>query len=117
MDYFPSNVFKISLFLVGFFIIYGIVIYLMRNRIIKYISSQSNEKKLKLHQTFSKIISLFKILFWLSPIFLIQMIFDLFILRYDLFFIELFFGVVIYVGLLIAYSYFKMVLKTVNNGK
>ena len=116
MDYFSSDVFKVSLFLVGFFVFYGIIIYLMMNRIIKYFLAQPDEKRLKIYQGFSKVMPLFKILFWILPIFLIQMILNLFLHRYELFFFELSSGVVAFVGLFIAYLYIKMILKVASNG-
>jgi len=116
MNYFSSDVFKISLFLVGFFILYGIIIYLMRNRIIKYILTQTDEKKLKMYQSFSKLMPIYKAIFWILPIFLILQILKLFTDQKDLFFLEVSSGVVVYVALYITYLYSKMVLKVTGNG-
>ena len=116
MDYFSSGLFEASLSLVGFLIIYGIIIYLMRNRIIKYILAQSDEKRFKLHQGFSKTMSVYKFLFWMSPIILVQIIFNLSIHRYDNVFVEISFGVIVYVAVLIVFLFSKMILKAADNG-
>jgi len=114
MNYFSSDVFKISLFLVGFFIVYGIIVYLMRNLIIKGILVQPDEKRLKTYQAFSKVIRLCKTLFWILPLFLVNATLNLFMRRYELLFFEISSVVVVFVALLVAFLYIKMILKAVG---
>ena len=114
MNYFSSDLFKISLSLVAFLVIYGIVIYLMRNRIIKYVLVQPDEKRLKTYQAFSKVIRLCKILFWILPLFLVNATLNLFMRRYELLFFEISSVVVVFVALLVAFLYIKMILKAVG---
>ena len=116
MDYFSSDAFKVSLFLVGFFTIYGIIIYLTRNRIIKYILVQPDEKRLKTYQAFSKIMTLIKILFWINSISLLLQTVRLFISQYDLFFFMISMGIVIYIALFEVFLLSKMVLMATENG-
>jgi hypothetical protein len=116
MDYFSSDAFKVSLFLVGFFIVYGIIIYLMRNRIIKYILAQPDEKRLKTYKSFSKIMPLIKILFWIISISLVLQILKLFTSQYDLFFFMISMGIVMYIALFVVFLFSKMVLNATGNG-
>lgn len=116
MNYFSSDVFRISLLLVAFLVVYGILVYLMRNRIIKYISAQPDEKKLKIYQTFSKLMPMYKVIFWILPIFLVLQILKIFTDQKELFFFEVSSGFVVYVALFITYLYSKMVLKVTGNG-
>jgi len=116
MDYFSSDVFKISLFLVVFFIFYGLIIYLIKDRIINHTLAQSDEKRLKIYEAFSRVMRIYKILLWISPIFLVSMLLNLFLHRYDSFFFEMSSVVVVFVAFFIAYLYSKMILKAAGNG-
>ena len=111
MDYFSSDVFKVSLFLVAFFVVYGVVIYLMKEQIIKYILAQPDEKKLKLYQGFSKIMPLYKHLFWMLHISLVLTILRIFSRLNDTFFFMISLQIVMYVGLLVTFLFVKIVLK------
>jgi len=117
MEYFSSGLFKVNLALVGFSIIFGIVIYTMRHRIIKSVLAQPEEKRLRLSQTFSRIIRLLKILFIMSLIFLIQIMLDLMIHRNDSLYSDIGFAVDAYVGLFVAFLYFKMILKAASESQ
>ncbi len=68
-NYFSSPWFKIALFMIALLFIYGIVIYLMRDSYKQNIHNLAGEGKIKLIQSFSKALSLFKILFWMLPVF------------------------------------------------
>ena len=117
MDYFSSGLFKISLSMVVFFIIYGIIIFLMKDRILKHIFAQPDEKRLKIFDSFSKLVIIYKILFWMSIIFLVQMMVDLFVHQYEIFFSEISFGIVAFVALIISFLYVHMVLNAMGNRK
>jgi hypothetical protein len=71
MNYFFLPWFKIYLVVIGLLITYGMVMYLMRNKIIKRIYSLTDEEKSKLVRSISKTIPIYKILFWMLPVFCI----------------------------------------------
>ena len=68
-NYFSSPWFKIALFMIALLFIYGIVIYLMRDRYKHKNHDLAGEGNIKQTRPYSKTLSLFKILFWMLPVF------------------------------------------------
>lgn len=68
MDYFSSIWFKISLGVVGFIFIYGVVVYFMVNK--KRTESLSIKEKQKLTQALPKVVSICRIVILLLPLYL-----------------------------------------------
>jgi hypothetical protein len=68
-NYYSSPWIKIALFMIALLFIYGIVIYLTRDRYKQKNHDLAGEGKIKLIQSYSLALSLFKILFWMLPVF------------------------------------------------
>ena len=111
MDYFSSDVFKVSLFLVVFFVVYGIVIYLMKEQIIKYILARPDERRVRMFQRLSKIMPLYRHLFWMLPISIVLTILQIISHRNTDIFVIISLQIIMYVGLFVNFLFIKIVLK------
>ncbi len=117
MAYFSSVWFRIVLALAIFIIIYGIMIYLTKDRILKRFSALPEEKRLKLFQSFSHLIVVYKILFWVWPIYLILVPLLIYFYLYEEFFLVVTAVVVMYLAILVGFLYSRMILQATRNGK
>jgi len=110
MAYFTLLWFKLSLVLLLFLAIYGIVVYLMRNKIKKRLHDLTDEQKSKLAQSISKSMKIYKILFWMLPIYYI-ITFFVYSLNVQIFYFLLTGITLMYIamieGFLISKTYFK----------
>jgi len=117
MDYFSSVWFKIGLPLFVFFVIYGVVIFLIRNRIRKYVFKMTDEKRFKLLRSFSRTMPIYKILFWASPIYLIFIPWVIYEHVNDKFYMVATTVVIMYVAVGVGYLCSKIILQAADNGK
>ena len=116
MNYFESELFRLSLVFLVFFIFYGFVLFLFRNQIKNHIAKQSDERKLKISQGLPKLIKFIKTLLWIMPAYLAIKTIFLFInpLATEINFFNLTLMTISYLGLLIVFYFFKMLLDVVG---
>lgn len=114
MSYFSSDVFKISLFLIGFLAVYGVVLYLTRNRIIRYMLGQPDDKRARMSQGLSRVVHLCKIVFWLSPLLLVSPLLHLLVKNYDSFLFEISSLTIVYMGFLEVFLFFNLLLRVLS---
>jgi hypothetical protein len=113
-NYFSSSWFMVALFMAAFLFIYGIVFYLMRDRYKQKIHDLAEEEKMKQVQTFSKVISIFKILFWMLPVFYVFIIPPVYSLDPQAFYMCITCITIMYLAALESYLLFKFLLKIVD---
>jgi len=70
MDYFSSIWFKVGLSLFALLIAYGIFAYLMMDKLIRQTLDSPHDKRLKLVQGISKTMPIYRICFWILPLYL-----------------------------------------------
>ena len=114
MDYFFSFLFKIILILFGFIVIYKIFLYFVMSKMMKRVTSAPEKEKSRFVQSFSKVLSVYKILFWMAPITLILFPASVYVYLRDSFIYAIGIVGILYIVLLEDYFYRKAIIKTIS---
>lgn len=114
MDNFFSVLFKIILVLFGFVVIYKVVLYIVIGKLMKQILVASKEEKAKIVNSFSRVLAVYKILFWMSPLTLIFFPASVYLYLNSSFFYALGIIVILYVMVLEDFFYRRSIVRRIG---
>ena len=114
MDNFFSILFKIILTLFGFVVIYKIFLYFVMSKLVKQILTTTDDEKAKIKLSFSRVLSIYKILFWMTPLILILFPASVYVYINDSFLYALGIAAMLYAVVLEDYFYRKAILRRIS---
>jgi len=115
MDNFFSLLFKFILVIFVFILVYKIFLYVVMSKLMNRILATSDEEKSKVIHSLSRVLPIYKILFWMAPLNLIFVPVAIYF-YYPTAFIEIAISVVLmYIAVLEDYFYRKIILRRIGS--